>query len=1102
MKSKISRLCPMVIAALWLLAVPVETVASDFVAGGIHYEIDVASASAVVTTSGENAYAGSIVIPGSVTSGGVTYRVTAVGDNAFAGCQELQAVTLGENIARVGKRAFAGCPKLTSMDITPAVTVIDSYAFADCSSLSTVTFDNDEPLEIGSGAFMRCQQLANVVWESFLRLEGKGGISSLGTSAMAHCTNLESIMLPGELEFLGTSIFNGCESLNSIAMTMESPVLVQGDPFAASSTGVTIHVPSSGNQGETASRYSSAVGWRDYNIAELPYSFVDINHYTYLKTATGTVALNGCLDSSNQHIVVRNSITDAHGKTLNVTSVAPQAFKGSSIKSLDTSHARKLKTLGQESFASSKLLTSVKLVEGITSMGDHAFASCSSLPSIELPSTLSAIPAGAFEGCYWLASVAIATGVRTIGEKAFSLCTSLVAIEVPLSLQQVERDAFKNCTALQAINVDERCPTYASCDGVLYERKHGEEFAPHEKKKMNKLVAYPMNRADEDLYIPCGVTIIEERALKGALHLKHVTIPATTTAFGENCFEGTSIETINYRSTSPSNDGTQGLTSSLKANATLQVPVGTAAMYQSLSAWSGFKSIVERDNVYQDLEFAYDWNSSDQASIVNVFNTALGSSGAIALPGSVTMSGYTFHVTELKNTSTQQVCQAVKAIIIASDSLKVIDTSNDINPIAACQGLESISVSKDNPYFMVDNGVLYNKQGNELYYYLHSNTQPIFTIPGNVETIMPKAFAGNRHLNRVAMGNKVSKLMGGAFEECTSLLHVNNARSLTFIGPRAFAQCTALKTFNGGEYLTTLGDEAFMGCYSLTGFPSAHGMLQSIGHRAFMGCSSLETVVFGLHFNSMGDEAFKRCTSLSRVFFMANVEHFGHKVFKYCNSLSQLWLNNDVPPQVDSEFFAQSGYGTAQLFVPQDKVENYSSAPVWNTAAAINPSAYLDNGADVNNDKVVNALDITLVMNVLLGDEGAGTVGHYDVNQDGLISATDITIIYEFILNGSAELMAYNFVNTDLSSIESSLGLNAAHPKIVAVNQLTDQIITTGFTGYSDNTAIAAITQGSTPQGAPCLEIVPAATGNFTLVGIVTDGSTHYYRAYPLTVVE
>ncbi|MDR0682503.1 MAG: InlB B-repeat-containing protein [Dysgonamonadaceae bacterium] len=75
-------------------------------------------------------YTGVIVIPETVTYEGLTYAVTAVGDNAFreiAGSGQITSVTLPNTIAYIGAYAFAN-QIFTSITIPAAVTEIGDYA--------------------------------------------------------------------------------------------------------------------------------------------------------------------------------------------------------------------------------------------------------------------------------------------------------------------------------------------------------------------------------------------------------------------------------------------------------------------------------------------------------------------------------------------------------------------------------------------------------------------------------------------------------------------------------------------------------------------------------------------------------------------------------------------------------------------------------------------------------------------------------------------------------------------------------------------------------------------------------------------------------------
>ena len=42
---------------------------------------------------------------------GVTYKVTAIGTNAFKNCKKVKKISVGKNVKTIGKNAFKGCKK-------------------------------------------------------------------------------------------------------------------------------------------------------------------------------------------------------------------------------------------------------------------------------------------------------------------------------------------------------------------------------------------------------------------------------------------------------------------------------------------------------------------------------------------------------------------------------------------------------------------------------------------------------------------------------------------------------------------------------------------------------------------------------------------------------------------------------------------------------------------------------------------------------------------------------------------------------------------------------------------------------------------------------
>ena len=1090
-------------AAMMLMVALCGMVASahDFEVGGVYYnilnafnEVEVASA-----PSG-TAYSGTVTIPEQVTHNNKVYNVTAVGDRAFADCPSLEQVTFGGKVATIGKRAFLNCTGLTQMTIPQAVALIKEYAFAQCTSLNTVVMNNDAPLELGTGAFMGCQSLEEVNWASSERLEGKGGVAVLGTGAFMGCSSLQAMLLPGTIEHLGTGIFGQCPQLESLTVMKDTPLLLQGDPFALDKSQATIYVPTSGVAGAVASLYNSAVGWRDYNIAELPYSFIDNNGYTYVKDSSAQVTLTGRIPLGNE-VVVRESIYGYNGEKYNVAAIASTAFKNTGIKTFDSSHALKLKTIGAECFAGCTQLAQVSIIDGVTTMGERAFAGCTALTQVELPSTLQLVPHGAFENCTSLASVNLVLGVAIISENAFAHCTSLSVLNLPRSLAMVEHGAFKDMPSLEQVNVESQCYYYTSLEGVLFELKRGDDFTDKEQGEPGTLVFYPMRKPGATYYLPCGMVAIEPNAIENVVFLKNLAIPGTTTQFGDDCFKGTSLEKINYRNSEPSPVASNALNASLKASTLLQVPTGAMPSFLACETWQDFANIEERYDVYHNDNFAYDWNTQNQMTIVDIKPAAVNSSGVLNLTKGVKLSSTYYTVTELGNTSTAGVASLVKSLNFNNDSLAVINTDDNINPLSALSALENISAGSNSLYFKVVDGVLYNKRGTSLYYYLRSKTNEEFALNNVVDTIMPQAFAHNEHLKRVTFNAILKGMGGGAFEDCKNLQQVDNAISIETLDARAFAQCTSLTTFNGGERLIIIGDEAFLGCKKLNYMPLCHGVVQRIGDHAFKGCEALKTLVVCNVLKHMGNGAFEDCKSLEKVFFTAPVTNLGQQVFKGCTSLRQLWLCNETPPEVGNDYFSSQALSQLQLHVPSKSLSSYQSSAPWRNASQVLSSDYVDNGADVNNDNAVTSMDITLVYSYLLGVETNQHAANFDVNHDGAITSGDITFIYDIILHGTTTSMAYSFLQTNHSDISHDITMSGSHERIMAIDNSSYQPIGSGLSGLIDNTAVAQCSMGST-GAVQHIEIVPLAPGYCTLVAIVTSGSMQYYRAFALTVSQ
>lgn len=126
-----------------------------------------------------------------------------IGASSFTGSVALASVTIGDNVASIGTEAFKNCDALTSLTLGTGIETIGSYAFNDCDALVSIIIHKGT---IGDYAFQSCDDLENITIGE--------GVTSLGSSAFYGCTSLLSITIPNAT--MGASVFKNCSALTSV----------------------------------------------------------------------------------------------------------------------------------------------------------------------------------------------------------------------------------------------------------------------------------------------------------------------------------------------------------------------------------------------------------------------------------------------------------------------------------------------------------------------------------------------------------------------------------------------------------------------------------------------------------------------------------------------------------------------------------------------------------------------------------------------------------------------------------------------------------------------------------------------------------------------
>lgn len=113
---------------------------------------------------------GSVEIPSEIKIGKKTYQVTSVGYGAFMNNWSVKSVKLPESITYIGRDAFAGSD-IENIEVPNGVKKIDYYAFAYCDELISVKLGEGID-SIHSNVFDGCLQLKEINFPSTIKFIG------------------------------------------------------------------------------------------------------------------------------------------------------------------------------------------------------------------------------------------------------------------------------------------------------------------------------------------------------------------------------------------------------------------------------------------------------------------------------------------------------------------------------------------------------------------------------------------------------------------------------------------------------------------------------------------------------------------------------------------------------------------------------------------------------------------------------------------------------------------------------------------------------------------------------------------------------------------
>lgn len=529
-----------------------------------------------------------------ITQVNLPNTVTAINDNVFKDCFNLQTLNMPEGLESIGVEAFSNCTSLSSITIPSTVTYIGENAFKGCRirGLENVSWIGHSDFDISDygGIAYDVQVIDGMVIEGDTLTECVGSLTEavipnqvkiISSNAFANQSNLTSVTLPSGLTYIDYSAF---DRTGITEITIPSNVTtIEYGAFSMCRELKTVNILSPNVNLDGAFAYCyldrNNISWVDH---EIPTDFGG----AYMVTEQN----DGLLIRENAAYKCRAFATDVTIPNT-VTSINKSAFYN--IQSLSSvTIPSSVVNIQTKAFRGCTNLTSIRIPNSGATIAQDAFGYCDNLDTIyfdglvvrpyneeETYGPFSAnnaivlptnnidglqIEDGILKGCArYISNLVIPNTVTAIGPKAFgkkrtwqNLYNTFSAVTIPDSVISISGSAFEGMSALQTANIPSSVTEFGgfifastglknitisegvTCIPQCMFRFCGNLTSVTLPSTINKIEAYAFDscRFLSSINIPTSVTVIQESAFGNCYSLTSITIPSGITSIPNYCF--------------------------------------------------------------------------------------------------------------------------------------------------------------------------------------------------------------------------------------------------------------------------------------------------------------------------------------------------------------------------------------------------------------------------------------------------------------------------------------------------------------------------------------------------------------------------------------
>ena len=523
------------------------------------------------------------------------------------------------SVTKIGYYAFYGCSGLTSLTIPNSVTEVDGLAFYGSGLTSIKVDETNKIFDSRDNCNAIIETETNKLVLGCKNTIIPNSVTSIGDDAFYGCSGLTSVTIPNSVTSIGESAFGYCSGLTSVTVENSEPVAI-GSAWFPERGQATLYVPAGSKVAYEAANY-----WKDFKeIVE-----VEDNGGNEDEDIDPRLVFTA---ETKDGVLMTFKITDEQAKTCQIgtgTNAAIDIATSGRVVLPITVNGYTVTAIGANAFAGTNI-RSVIIPNNIASIGDGAFRNCGGLSYvysyIEEPFD---IPASAFSGISSSADLEIIYGTKD----AYLAANGWDKFEIYYDEMYFINGIRYSVNGAEPI--EKGSPYTAWVEDSYWNNYEGDVVIPETFAIGNETFT---------------VVGIDDGAFDRS-KVRSVTIPSTVRSIDDRAFaDCLLLQTVTSYIMEPKDESDAFL--NIPSSATLYVPAGTKALYESLGGWNKFATIVEMGVTPTDISTLSDAMYASAATAlkggegtltINLKNaqSTSGYSFELLLPDGVTVDSYT-----------------------------------------------------------------------------------------------------------------------------------------------------------------------------------------------------------------------------------------------------------------------------------------------------------------------------------------------------------------------------------------------------------------------------------------------------------------------------